>query len=431
MRLAAAWRWRELGLLLCPIGLLLAGLAWLQAARTGAVERGALAGAAIFVPTLIAAHAWVSYRLRTGDQLLLPVVAMLAALGQVMVTRLEPGLAFRQHVWVALGLGVMAAAAATLPGADTLRRYRYSLAAGGLLLVAATFVLGVDPNGSGARLWLGFGGVFFQPSELLKVLLVVFFAAYLDENRDLLLHAGPRLGPWALPPLPYLLPLIGMFGVSQAFLVLQRDLGAALLFFVVFLLMLYVATGQSLYVWAGLLCFTAGAYLTAQLFGHVETRVSTWLDPWAQAEGAGYQLVQALLALRAGGLLGAGLGWGYPTYIPAVHTDFAIAAIGEELGLVGTLATVGLYAVLVERGFRIALRAADRFQMLLATGLSAVLAVQALLILGGTLRLLPLTGITLPFVSYGGSSVVANFLLVGLLLLTSQEEEAAALRAAP
>jgi cell division protein FtsW (lipid II flippase) len=392
-------------------------------ARTGVVDRAGLVGFAIFVVALVAAHAWLSRRIRAGDQVLLPTVAMLAAIGQLMVTRLEPSLAFRQHLWVAIGLVVMAAAAALLPNAETLRQYRYTLAAAGLLLVAVTFVLGVDPNGSGARLWLGFGGVYFQPSELLKVLLVVFFAAYLDENRELLVHTGPQIGRWRLPPLPYLLPILAMFGVSQALLIVQRDLGAALLFFVVFLAMLYIGTGQGIYVIGGLLLFAAGAFVTSRLFGYVDTRVSTWLDPWAQASGAGYQLVQSLLALRAGGLLGAGLGWGYPTYIPAVHTDFVISAIGEELGLTGTLATVGLFAILVERGYRISLRAADRFQMLLGVGLSTVVGVQALIILFGTLRLMPLTGITLPFISYGGSSILANFLLVGLLHRISAESQ--------
>ncbi|MCC7103825.1 MAG: FtsW/RodA/SpoVE family cell cycle protein [Chloroflexi bacterium] len=421
VRLARPWRWRELALLLWPAALLGTGMAWLQVTRAGGVDRAGLVGFALFVTVLLGAHVWLSRRIRTGDQVLLPTVAMLCAIGQLMVTRLEPSLAPRQHLWVAIGLVVMAAAAALLPNAETLRQYRYSLAAAGLLLVGVTFLLGVDPNGSGARLWLGVGGVYFQPSELLKVLLVVFFAAYLDENRELLVHTGPQFGRWRLPPPPYLLPILAMFGVSQALLVFQRDLGAALLFFVVFLTMLYIGTGQGIYVVGGLLLFAVGALVTSRLFGYVDARVSTWLDPWTQASGAGYQLVQSLLALRAGGLLGAGLGWGYPTYIPAVHTDFVISAIGEELGLSGTLATVGLFAILVERGYRISLRAADRFQMLLGVGLSTVVGVQALIILFGTLRLMPLTGITLPFISYGGSSILANFLLVGLLHRISAE----------
>jgi cell division protein FtsW len=201
----------------------------------------------------------------------------------------------------------------------------------------------------------------------------------------------------------------------------QRDLGAALLFFGIFLSMLYVASGRGSYVFMGLLLFLAGAFLSQALFSHVRLRLSIWLDPWSQSEAGGYQLVQALLALGSGGVLGSGLGAGYPEYIPAVHTDFIIAAIGEELGLAGSLATVALYILFVERGLRIALNSVDSFGTLLAAGLTAVVGIQALVILGGTLRLMPLTGITLPLVSYGGSSILANFILLGLLLKVSAE----------
>jgi cell division protein FtsW (lipid II flippase) len=419
MRLA--WRWLELSLLVYPAGLLLLGLAWLTANRGGHVDTAGLAAGAYFTLLLVVGHLWLCWRLPAADQMLLPIAAGLAALGQLMVTRLLPDLALRQTIWVTIGLVAMAAAASLLPSVGRLKRYRYSLAVLGLALVLVTMVLGVDPNGSGARLWIGFGGIYFQPSELLKVLLVIFFAAYLDEYRELLAHAGPRFGPVRLPPLPYLLPLLIMFGISQAVLFWQRDLGAALLFFGIFLSMLYVASGRASYVWLGGLLFFAGAFLSHLLFSHVRLRVSIWLDPWSQAEGGGYQLVQALMALGAGGVLGSGLGQGYPEYIPAVHTDFIIAAIGEELGLVGALATVALYMLLVERGLRASLSSTDGFGALLAAGLTAVVGIQALVILGGTLRLMPLTGITLPLVSYGGSSILANFILLGLLLRVSAE----------
>jgi cell division protein FtsW (lipid II flippase) len=289
------------------------------------------------------------------------------------------------------------------------------------LLVLATFVLGIDLNESGMRLWLGAGGVYFQPSELLKIILVVFLAAYLAEKRELIVLTGLRVGPFRLPPLPYLLPLLLVWLISLGLVVIQRDLGAALLFFGIFLAMLYVATARVTYVLAGLGAFALGGVLCYRLFEHVRDRVAIWLDPWADAQGRGYQVVQALIALGAGGVLGTGLGYGYPEYIPAVHTDFVIAAIGEEFGLLGTLAVVGLYLLLVYRGFRIALRAPDAYLQLLATGLSTVLALQALVILGGTTRLIPLTGITLPFISYGGSSLLANYLIVGLLLRVSAE----------
>jgi cell division protein FtsW (lipid II flippase) len=267
--------------------------------------------------------------------------------------------------------------------------------------------------------------VYFQPSELLKVLFVIFLAAYLADQRELLIYATWRLGPLRLPPLPYLLPLVVMWLLVLGLVVVQRDLGAALLFFGIFLALLYAATARLDYVLAGLLAFAVGATVCYQLFGHVQDRVAIWLDPWAYAQGRGYQIVQALIALGAGGVFGAGLGYGYPEYIPAVHTDFVLAAIGEELGLLGSLAVVGLYLLLVYRGFRIALRAPEPYWQLLAVGLTTVLGLQALVILGGTIRLIPLTGITLPFVSYGGSSLLVNYLAIGLLLRISGESQIA------
>jgi cell division protein FtsW (lipid II flippase) len=417
------WRGVELGLLPYPAALLLLGLAWLTANRDGRVDLTGLAAGAYFTLLLLAGHLWLCWRLPRSDQMLFPIAAGLVALGQLMITRLLPDLALRQAMWVTVGLVAMVAAASLLPSVIWLKRYRYSLAAFGLVLVLVTMVLGVDPNNSGARLWLGFGGLYFQPSELLKVLLVVFFAAYLDEYRELLAHGGPRIGPFRLPPVPYLAPLLIMFGISQAVLFWQRDLGAALLFFGIFLSMLYVASGRASYALLGAVLFLAGAFLSHLLFSHVRLRVAIWIDPWSQADSGGYQLVQALMALGSGGVLGSGLGLGYPEYIPAVHTDFIIAAIGEELGLAGSLATVAMYMLFVERGLRAALNSVDSFGALLGAGLTAVFGIQALVILGGTLRLTPLTGITLPLVSYGGSSILANFILLGLLLRVSAERE--------
>jgi cell division protein FtsW (lipid II flippase) len=419
-----SWRARELGLLVYPAALL--ALGWVQLGLAGGaldVEAG-LRRAALLVLPLLLAHAWLSWRLAHADQLLLPISAGLAALGILVVARLEGGLAIRQTAWVAIGLLGMVAASALLPGIDWLKRYRYSLAAFGLLLVVATLALGVDPNGGDARLWLGLGGLYFQPTELMKLLLAVFFAAYLDDYRELLEYDTLRVGPLALPPLPYLLPLLAMLGLTLGLVLFQRDLGAALLLFGIFLSLLFVASGRWSYVLLGLVLFAAGALLAYQLFEHVRVRFDIWLDPWADRDGAGYQIVQALYALGAGGLFGAGLGLGYPGYVPAAHTDFVIAAIGEELGLLGTLAVVALYMLFVARGLRIALRARVAFSGLLATGLTAVVGIQTLVILGGTLRLLPLTGVTLPLVSYGGSSILANFVLVGLLLRISHESEA-------
>ncbi|MBA2448858.1 MAG: FtsW/RodA/SpoVE family cell cycle protein [Chloroflexi bacterium] len=419
--LARRWRGTELGLLLFPTALLVVGLALLTLAnRQELVWRSFTAGFA-FAAFLLATHAWLTHRYPYGDELLLPIAASLCALGQLMVTRLEPDLAIRQSLWVGLGFLAMGATLVLLPSIAWLRRYRYIWAALGLLLVMSTLVFGVDPNGSGARLWLGFGPVLFQPSEILKVLLVVFFASYLDEHRELLAYGGPRLGPIRLPPLPYLAPLLLMLLLSLLLLLWQRDLGAALLFYGIFLAMLYVASGRGLYVLVGILLFAAGATLMYQLFAHVRVRVDTWLDPWATATTTGFQLVQALTALAAGGLFGAGLTFGYPDMVPAIHTDFIIAAIGEELGLAGSLGVVALYMLLVYRGFKIAVDCRDAFAGFLAAGLTSVVGIQSLVILGGTLKLMPLTGVTLPLLSYGGSSILANFIILGLLLAISAE----------
>jgi cell division protein FtsW (lipid II flippase) len=415
-------RWLELALLTLPILLLAVGLTTMALARGGeAPDSSDQLLVAALAAALFAVHCWLTLRHPSADQVLLPAASMLAALSMIMVARLEPSLAIRQAIWVGVGSAALLATLVILPGVSWLRQYRYTWAALGLVLVLSTFVFGVDPNGSGARLWLGFGGVFFQPSEILKILLVVFFAAYLDDYRELLTLSSVRVGPLSLPPLPYLAPLVFMLAIALGVVVMQRDLGAALLLFGLFLAMLFVATGRVTYVVGSLAIFMFGADLLYRLFSVVKIRVETWLDPWATATTTGYQLVQGLTALAAGGVLGTGLTFGYPDYVPAVHTDFMIAAIGEELGLVGSLGVVGLYVVLVHRGLRIAMLTGDSFATLLAAGLTSVLGIQALVILGGTLKLIPLTGVTLPLLSYGGSSVLANYVLLGLLLAVSAE----------
>jgi cell division protein FtsW (lipid II flippase) len=408
-------------LLAIPVLLLATGLTLIALARGEAPGREDETLVLVLGAGLLVVHLWLTFRHPGADQVLLPTAAMLAALSMVMVARLEPTLATRQAIWIGLGATALLTTLVLLPHIDWLRQYRYIWAALGLLLVLSTFAFGVDPNGSGARLWLGFGGVYFQPSEVLKVLLVVFFAAYLDDYRELLTLSSVRVGPLNLPPLPYLAPLLLMLALALGLVVLQRDLGAALLLFGVFLALLFVATGRITYVVVSLALFVLGAELLYRLFSVVTIRVETWLDPWATASTTGYQLVQGLTALAAGGVLGAGLTFGYPGYIPAVHTDFMIAAIGEELGLLGTLGVVGLYVVLVHRGLRVAMQTGDSFAALLAAGLTSVIGIQALVILGGTLKLIPLTGVTLPLLSYGGSSVLANFVLLGLLLAVSAE----------
>jgi len=391
-------------------------------------------GLAIYLVGLLLVHlAFVTTGRRT-DEVLLPVVGLLGGIGLLLMQRLpqtlvtqafggtELGLGQVQLVWLSLALVVIAILGIVVRSDHWLRLYKYTWAAAGIALLLLTFVFGREVNGQ--RLTLEIGPFSGQPSELLKVILVVFLAGYLSENRSLLTEESTRIGPIRLPPLPYLAPMVAMWAIALGVVVVQRDLGAALLFFAVFLALLFVATGRLSFVLIGVALFLAGAAVLYQLFGHVRDRVDIWIDPFVDPQGAGYQVIQALYAFGRGGLLGTGLGAGLPTVggrmpIPAIHTDFPLAALGEELGLVGLLAILGLYLVVVERGLRIAAAAADEFRALLAAGLSLVVGVQAFIIAAGNLKLIPLTGITLPFISYGGSSLLANAVVVGLLLALS------------
>lgn len=412
------------GLLLFPIAFLALGLLQLALVRAQAVTWAVLTGAGLFAVGLIGAALWARLKVPYADPYLLPLAATLSSLGQLMTSRLEAGLGPRQGIWVLIGLLAMTLVS-VLPSVAWLRTYRYTWATLAIVFQALTLAFGKDPNGGGAALWFTVGGVSVQPMEIVKLLLVVFLAAYLEDYRELLSLAGSRIGRLRVPPLPYLAPIVVMVGAALVFFWLQKDLGPALLFSTVLLTMLYVASGRLSYTVLGLVLLVLGGVLADRLFTHVHIRMVIWFDPWSHREDLGYQLVQALYAFASGGVFGAGLDMGSPRYIPAVHTDFVIAAIGEELGLIGTLCVVTLFVVLIWRGFLVALAARSGFRALLATGLTAVLGLQALIIMAGTLEIIPLTGITLPFVSYGGSSVVANFLLIGLLMRISHEEAAA------
>ena len=393
-----------------------------------------LRGLVVYIVALFVVHLAFVLAGRRTDQVLLPATAMLGGIGLLLMQRLPQGLVVQQFGdaelglgqlqlgWLLLALAVIAGLALAVRSDAWLRTYKYTWAAAGIALLAADVrarqrrqrraAHAVDRPVSG------------QPSELLKVILVVFLAGYLSENRSLLADESTRIGPIRLPPIPYLAPMVAMWAIALVIVVVQHDLGAALLFFAVFLAMLYVATGRPSYVVGGLILFVAGSWVLYNLFGHVQQRVDNWLDPFRDPLGAGFQTVQALYAFARGGLLGVGLGAGLPTIggnlpIPAVHTDYPLAALGEELGLIGLLAILGLYLVVVERGLRIAAAAHDDFRALLAAGLALVVAVQAFIIAAGNLKLIPLTGITLPLISYGGSSLLANALVIGLLLALS------------
>ena len=426
-------RLTELGLLLPAAGAALIGAAILLLQHGVALTWNALAPGLAMVGLFFLAHLWLCARRPRADQTLLPIAALLTAVGQSMVTRIEPTLGPRQLVWLGLSIAVWAVVIWFPRPVGWLARYRYTAAAVGIALLASTMVLGIDPNNSGVRIWLGAGGYYFQPSELIKVLLVVFLAAYLDEVRDLLGATDATAGQPLRPSLAHLAPIALIGGICLALLLIQRDLGPAFLFFAVSLAMLYVATGRALYAGAGLLLFGIGALIGYRLFSVARVRVDVWLDPWADPAGRGYQIVQGLIAIANGGVFGVGLGYGHPEILPAAHTDFPFAVLAEETGLVGAAAVVTLFFVLTARGFAIALRARDGFSALLAAGLTTVLALQALIIVAGNLKLVPLTGITLPFVSYGGSSLLTNFLILGLLLRVADEadEHATGDRSAP
>jgi cell division protein FtsW (lipid II flippase) len=429
-------RWTEARLLVLVAAALVVGSVSLSLGLTGRLAVHDPSGLGIYLIALVVAHTAQVLAGRRSDQILLPVVAMLGGISLLLMQRLPQdlvtmdvgdttlGLGDVQLLWLVLGIAVATTLGIVVRSDNWLRRYKYTWAAVGIALLLLTFVFGSDV--AGQRLTLRLGPFSGQPSELLKVILVVFLAGYLSENRPILIEQDTRLGPLRLPPLPYLSPMVAMWAIALGIVVIQRDLGAALLFFAVFLALTYAATGRLSLVVIGLGLFLAGSALMAQLFDHVRARVDVWIDPFADPLGAGYQIVQSLHAFARGGLLGTGLGDGLPMVggrlpIPEVHTDFPLAALGEELGLVGVIAILGLFFVLIQRGLRIGASAADDFRAILATGLALVVGVQAFIIAAGNLKVLPLTGVTLPFISYGGSSLLVNAIIVGLLLALSDK----------
>jgi len=420
-RRAHRFRTTELTLLLFPFALAVLGTASLSLLHEGKLTVGEMWPAAVIGLGGLGLHLLLTWRARNADQLILPVALTLSALGLLMVRRLAPYFGNRQAIWLLLGLLCVGFLATRTGDLRWLRRYRYSWAALGLTLLALTLIVGFGPAGVGARLWLGVGGIGFQPSEPLKVLLVVFLASYLAERRQQITRSFLSLGPLHLPPLPYLAPMLLVWAFSLLLLVAQHDLGTALLFFGLFLALLYMATEKGHYVIFGLLLFAAGAYLCYLLIPYVRLRVSIWRNPWADPQGGAFQVVQGLMAIGAGGLFGQGLGQGMPRLVPLAHSDYILAAIAEEWGLAGILATITLYILLTTRGLRIAMAASEPFSKLLAAGLTILLALQAIVISGGVLKVIPLTGVTLPLISYGGSSLVTSFIAIGLLLHVSRE----------
>jgi len=418
---AAARRSTELGLVVLAV-ILAAGGYVLTALAKGARLPADLAPFAAGAAGLaVVAHLAVRRFAPRADGTLLGLAVLLNGIGFVTIARLDPDLARYQSLWTAVGVAAFVITLRAVQRIRDLERYRYTFALIGIgsLLIPAVPGLGREING--ARLWVQLGPLNFQPGEAAKVTLVIFLAAYLVEKRELLSTPTWRVGPIMLPDPKHFAPLLLAWGSSILVMVREKDLGSSLLFFAVFLAMLYMATARASYVAVGAVLFGVGATVAYQIFGHVRDRVTTWVNPWPLAQDQGFQLVQGLFAFGSGGLAGTGLGLGSPGSIPNASTDFVFAAIGEELGLLGTTAVLLIYLLVVGVGFRIALRADQPFLKLLAAGLTTMLGVQTFIILGGVTRLIPLTGITMPFVSYGGSSLLANFVILALLLRISDE----------
>ena len=418
---AAARRSTELGLVILAV-ILAAGGYVLTALAKGTELPADLAPFAAGAAALaIVAHLAVRRFAARADGTLLGLAVLLNGMGFVAIARLDPELARYQSLWTAVGVASFVIVLRLVQRIRDLERYRYTFALVGIASLLLSAVPGIGREINGARLWVQIGPLNFQPGEAAKVTLVIFLAAYLVEKRELLSTPTWRVGPVMLPDPKHFAPLLLAWGSSILVMVREKDLGSSLLFFAVFLAMLYMATGRASYVGIGAGLFAGGATIAYQIFGHVQDRVTTWINPWPLAQDQGFQLVQALFAFGTGGVAGTGLGLGSPGSIPNASTDFVFAAIGEELGLVGTTAVLLLYVLFVGVGFRVALRAEQPFLKLLAAGLTTMLGIQTFIILGGVTRLIPLTGITMPFVSYGGSSLLANFVILALLLRISDE----------
>jgi cell division protein FtsW (lipid II flippase) len=368
---------------------------------------------------LVAAHLANRFLASGAEPMLLPLAAALNGIGFVMITRLSDRLAGLQATWTFVAIGAYIFTLLAVQRVGDLARYRWTFFFGGTFLLLLPLVPGIGFASGGARIWVSVGPINFQPGEFAKLALALFFASYLAERRELIAAGTWRVGPMNLPEPAHLLPILLAWGFSVVVMVFQRDLGSSLLFFSLFVVMLWVATEKASYLVIGFGLFMAGATIAYQMFDHVQDRVAIWLDPWADYENKGYQLAQAAFAFAAGGLGGTGLGLGDPQRIPLAQNDFIFAAIGEELGLLGATAVLMAFVLMIGSGLRTAIRTDRSFEKLLAVGITTILGVQAFIIVAGVVRVLPLTGVTLPFVSYGGSSLVANYVLLALLIRIS------------
>jgi cell division protein FtsW (lipid II flippase) len=354
---------------------------------------------------------------------------LLNGVGFVVIARVHEKLAWHQAAWTTFGIALYCLTLIVVKRARDLDRYRWTFALLGIILLMMPLAPGIGKSVNGSRIWVGYGGFGFQPGEIAKIVFAIFFASYLVEKRELLAMGNRRIGPIALPELKHLGPVILAWSASLVVMISQRDLGSSLLFFALFIVMLWVATQRASFLIVGMSLFAVGSYYAWKAFDHVQTRVDVWLDPWQDPEGKGYQIVQAMFEMGPGGIGGTGLGQGGTITIPYAESDFIFAVIAGELGLLGATLVLIAFLVIIGAGLRISVRAENPFDKLLAVGLTSMLGLQAFIIIGGVTRVLPLTGLTLPFVSYGGSSLVANYILLALLVRIS--DETAPVRVAP
>jgi cell division protein FtsW (lipid II flippase) len=444
-----SYRWREITLLILPIALMLLAMTQLLLDKLDPATKVDIQHLPILqglipvfglIATLIVVHIVLNVFFPKADQMILPIVGLLGGLGVLMATRLGPSVGApnqgnQQLLWFIVGLIICLMIMFGLRSIQWLARFKYTVALVGVILFCTTLVNALHSNlNSPTHDQLKLGPFAFQPSELFKVCIVIFFAAYLSENRDILVGGSLRIGKLKLPPLRQLGPLALMLGIGLVLFLVVREIGLALLIYGIFLAMLYFGTGKMSFVLINLVIAVILGYIGYKLFGYIRARFAVVgfnfinVPPPYTAAAQNYedmvtgpylQVFQGLIALSSGGIIGAGFGLGHPGFVPVIQSDMVLTAFGEELGLVGLFAILGLYLLLVYRGFHIAVEATDTFSQLLAAGLTSIFAIQTLVIAAGNLNLFPLTGIPLPFLSYGGSSIIGNFIIIGILLRIS------------
>ena len=413
---------------LVPVSLLVAaGFAAVLSTRTANVSDATLTYGAFFLGLCVLAHLFIRARLPDADPYMFPLAAGLAGIGLVLIYRIDAELAREQAQWFVVGLVLFCATIVFLRDYRVLERYRYTIAAASIGLLMLPRVPGFGGLVNGAYLSISLGPITFQPAEFAKIGIVIFLASYLRDTRQVMVIGARRFLGLTIPPLKHFGPLLVVWGAAMLMLIFIKDLGSSIMFFGAFLSLIYVATNRFSFVLVGLVMFGLGSWVLGSQIENVQTRVEIWQDPFKPGlvDNKGYQIAQSLFAQADGGVLGQGFGQALLTIpgggnlLPAPHTDLIYAVIVDELGLVGACGVLLIYLLICERGFRIAMLARDSFSTLLAAGLTSVFALQVFVIVGGVTKVIPLTGVTLPFVSYGGSSIVANFVLLALLLLVS------------